>query len=345
MNRNVSALNPSRILILKFGALGDVVLITAALKSIRERYPAAHITCLVGEAYVSILQDQPVLNAVIPLPQVLVKRWQLGALFQMAQQLRRECFDLLIDFQNNKKSHLLGWLSRIPYRLGYDRKWGVLLNLPVTLPNKKLLPADHQYAMLAPLSIKQPEPVFLSLQPSEAQRAMALVLLKNQSGPFIGINLSASVRWQTKQWEVNNLIELLRLFNEAGYQTILNGTLDDRDKAEAIVKASHVPVINLVGRANIPELLGVIAQCDLFISPDTAPLHMAAALNVPVIGLFGPTDPERYAPPTKNGVMLSSRPPCAPCHSPVCLIGTHSCMQQLTAKQVFNAACQLGVIQ
>jgi lipopolysaccharide heptosyltransferase II len=343
MSLEMKMFNPKRILIIKLGALGDVVLISAALKAIRAHYPKAHISCLVSEVYAPLLEAQEALDEVHIISQRLVKKWVFFALFKQVHHLRQLGYDLLIDFQNNKKSHLLGWLTRIPRRLGYRRKWGMLLTDPVSLPKEKLLPVDHQFFMLKKLGITKPNEPRLSLSASQSQKLAAQALLQDMSGPFVGINLSASPRWQTKQWTDENLLTFVQLVTQAGYRVILNGTVHEAAKAQYIVQVAGNSVIDLVGKADIPTLLGVISYCDLFVSPDTAPLHMAAALGVPVVGLFGPTDPARYAPPTDKGVMLSVKLPCSPCHAPTCHLGTHACMQQLTAQQVVQAAKQLGL--
>lgn len=323
-----------KILILKFSALGDVILMLPMLQSIRDKYPTAHITFLVADSYAPLLQVIDVIDELITIPEALVKEWHVLKLYKFSRTLDK--YDLLIDLQNNRRSHLLGLFSRIQNRVGFNCSWGWMLTSASAVPDRNMKPIARLYAILYKLDISMPNTFAAVLSVTQDVKAKALRLIGDNNKKIIGINLSASPRWQSKCWELVNIIELTQMASNAGYLVVLNGTSEQSENAAKIVNAVDGHIVNLVDKTNLPTLLGVIDCCDVFISPDTGPLHMAAALGVPSIGLFGPTSLARHAPVAANSISLSINSSCSPCYKQVCPLGTHECMQNLSSSKVFK---------
>lgn len=319
------------ILIMKFGALGDIILSTPSISAIREQFPSSKITILVGEEHSFLLSSNPSVYNTIELPKAFLKNWSFREFAKLIKRIQRESYDLVIDFQNNKKSHLLGFFSRIPVRLGYHRKFGGLLTHSIDDDAKHLAPVEHQYYLLKELGIRCTEKRYLTLQENFSKKNH--IQLPN---PIVGINLTTSPRWKTKHWDSNNICMMVKKLLIRGYDVVLTGAEDYMHNLSSVSNIDTKRVVNLVGRTCLTQLISTIAQCCLYISPDSAPLHIAAALDIPIIGLFGPTDPKRHAPPYKVGAMMSTGMACSPCYKTQCRFKTNNCMKSLTPDLVLS---------
>jgi lipopolysaccharide heptosyltransferase II len=326
----------SNILIIKLTAIGDVVLSTAAFKAIRHKYPNARIYCLTSPQAASVIETRPHIN------EVIVFDYQangLKGLLHKAQELRRHHFDKVIDLQNNRVSHLLSFLSIPKESYGYDNgKFSFLLSKKIKNNIRNIPPVEHQFRILKILGIDYDPELKLELFPSLKDEAYVQELLDGEwlSGPhvFVGLNISASQKWPTKNWPVEHMAKLCDILGQKNIRVILTG--ENKDKAlsrQLIAKARSKPA-SFVGKTNILQLAALIKRCQAYISPDSAPLHVAASMQVPIIALFGPTDPVRHMPPAEKQVILNKPMKCSPCYSNVCKIKTHACMVDISPEEV-----------
>ncbi len=337
-----------RILVIKLGALGDVVLISPSLRLLRTRYPKAHIALLVDEKFYEVAIQFPYVDEVIVYRRGKA-RGRFRRYLKVFKKVRAARFDISIDFQNTRKTHLLAYLAGIPKRLGYGR--GLFRSvLTAAQPGFKdpLPPIPHQFRVLRALGLGMGScDETLELRPSGVASASAERLLAENglgtSGEkklLIGFALSASAKWPSKNWPLENYIQLGRtLIERYPAQMVLFGTASELSLTEAF--SEHFPegsVIDLVGKTGIGELLGVIQRMDLLVGPDSAPLHIASAFHVPLIGLFGPTDARRHAPLGEKKVIFQKSVPCGPCYERECPIKTHDCMKLITVDEVLTAA-------
>jgi ADP-heptose:LPS heptosyltransferase len=157
----------------------------------------------------------------------------------------------------------------------------------------------------------------------------------------VGINIAASARWATKNWPVEYIGRLCDILAAKNIRVIVTGLEKDRDLAKQLLVLTKTKPAVLVGKTDLLELASVIKHCKVFISPDSAPLHIAAAMNVPVIALFGPTSSQRHMPPVKTAVIMEKKPACAPCYSTQCKVKTHVCMRDITPEEVAQQIYQL----
>jgi ADP-heptose:LPS heptosyltransferase len=123
-------------------------------------------------------------------------------------------------------------------------------------------------------------------------------------------------------------------------RVLITGTKDDKKIAEELLKLCKSKPIVAVGKSNILQLVSLIRRCRVFVTSDSAPMHIAAASNVGFVVLFGPTDPARHAPPTEKCVIVRKKLSCSPCYNPRCHQGL-TCMNKITAEEVFEAVKQL----
>jgi len=336
-------MNATKILIIKLTAAGDVVLSTAAFAAIREKFPNAHIYCLTSPAASPIIQGTPAINETIIFDP---NAKGIRAVLSKARELRRYHFDKVIDLQNNRISHLLAFLSWPKESYGYaNGKFSFLLSKKIKNNVRNIPPVEHQFRILKMLGIEYTPQLRLSLNPSEKDDAHVQQLLEAEwltgSQVFIGLNISASAKWPTKNWPMDHIIKLCDILGPKNIRIVLTGENKDKLLSRNIIAKAKTKPASMVGKTSILQLASLIKQCKVYISPDSAPLHVAAAMGVPVIAFFGPTDARRHMPPADTGVVLHKPLKCSPCYSPVCKIRTHACMTTISADEVAQKVLQL----
>ena len=332
--------NLMNILVIKISAIGDVVLITASLKAIRKKFPKAKIYCLVGKESRKILKKCPYLDGLIV---VDLKDKDKGCVrfLRLAAQLRRYRFDKIIDFQNNRKSHLLAFLSFAKESYGYDNgKWGRLLTHPLRKYKNNISPVKHQFQLLNQLGIPYSVNTKLELWPSEKDKQYVEELLDAEwlgnSKNIVGINIAASEKWQTKNWPVENIARLCDMLAVKNVRVIITGMEKDKSLTQKLLSLTKAKPAILAGKTDILQLAALIKKCKVFITPDSAPMHVAAAMKIPLIAFFGPTSPTRHAPPAKNKIIVNKQLTCTPCYKPHCKILTHACLKEITPEEVME---------
>ncbi len=333
------------ILVIKIGSLGDVVLVTASLKAIREKYPYAKIYCLVGKESRKVLQNCPYLDGIIVGD--LKPRWRgwIRTLI-LSYKLRKYRFDKIIDFQNNRRSHLLAFLSFPRESYGYDNgKLGNLLTHPLKEYHNDIPAVEHQFQLLRMIGVLAPTQVSLQLWPSAKDREYVQELLETEwvgnAQRIVGINIAASIKWQSKNWPVEYIARLCDLLASQNIRTLITGMEKDKLLVGQLLAATKSKPVNFVGRTDILQLAALIERCSVYITPDSAPLHVAAAMRTPLIAFFGPTDSRRHRPPARDMIVLERKLACAPCYSPQCLILTHACLREITPEEVVRKVIEL----
>ena len=334
------ALSNFKILIIKLSSLGDIILSTAALRAIREKFSRENykISFLVSQESKDLLLRSPYIDDLL-VCDLKHKDHGLRGLWEMARILRKKNFDFVIDLQNSRKSHLLAYLSGSINRYGYEnKKLSFLLNNRVVNDKTGVDPITHQFKILKMLGVDLLDNA-LELWPSAEDFKKVEELLNaqwlSQAQKIVGINISASKRWQTKLWPQEHLVRLCEELGLHDIRVVITGTQEDLAAANSLLdQLKNTKVINACGKTNINELAVLIKKCDVFISVDSSPLHVASAVGTPFIALFGPTDARRHLPPGKNHILLSKDLACSPCYKTKCR--SKRCMQAITPEEVMN---------
>lgn len=329
----------TNILVIKLGAVGDIILIGASLKALREKFPKARLSCLVGREGLSLLQGCPYVDDVI----VYDKQKKHKGLFgfrKILLKLRRYRFDKVIDFQNNTRSHLMGWFCFPRTSYGYrNKKMGFLLTNGIVDDLSGLSPVRHQFRVLEMLGIAYHDGVRIEFWPRRDDFEYAKELLHGEwinenNHDIVGINIAASERWSTKNWPIPFLAKLCDMLAADGVRVVITGM--EKDQAfvhDLLAQARSKPAI-LVGKTNILQLAALISLCKVYVTPDSAPLHVAAAMKVPLVALFGPTSPARHVPPGENINVLVKSFECMPCYKTECK--THKCMWGISPSEIYD---------
>jgi len=337
-----------KILIVKLSSLGDVVHALPVLRALREAYPQSHLAWVVEAKFQDLLQGHPDLNEVIV---VEMQKWRrhwtlssLGAMVRVIRHIRRQRFDLVIDLQGLIKSGVVTGLSGAARRLGFHREdcreplSALFTNLQA--PRTQAIPhvVDKNLTLLKPLGLAAGPPRF-SLYPSEtARRYIEHWLLKpagNSHPPLVAVH--AAVGYPTKAWPTERFAALAdRIVRELGAGVLLTWGPGDRHRAEAIGAAMREPYRLGPETPALQQALALYQRLRLFISGDTGPLHLCAAMNVPTVSIYGPTDPARNGPYGPIHRVVVEPQPCSFCFKRTCPT-QHECMDAVSIEQVFDA--------
>lgn len=328
-----------RILVIKLGAIGDIILAIPSLRMIRKRFSNAYIAVLVDAELTASLEYCPYIDEIIPFKRK-DKKNRLRHMKKLVLKLRKSAFDMSVDFQNNTRTHLIAFLAGIPQRYGYTRGvMGKLLTNGVGSFRDSLPPVQHQFRVLNLLGISECDE-HLEMWPSPDDREYIRHILDEwgcaKGQKKVGFVLSASKRWQTKKWPLSHFVELAnRLIQSCGCRIVLIGDMSAKEDSERFLAQRRSEVLDMVGKTSISQLAALMESLDCLVSGDTAPLHVASAMKTNIVALFGPTDPRRHMPPGGKNKVLRKTLACSPCYKETC--ARVRCMQDISVDEVFEA--------
>ena len=335
------ACKKKNILVIKFGAIGDVMLIVPSLRILRNHFPGANISVLIGAESKRILKNCPYIDELILYDKKGRDRGLKG-LLKTSAILRRKNFNMSIDFQNNKTSHLISWLGAVPERFGYDnRKWSFFINKGIKYLDIKVTPLAEQFRLLKSMKIDtMGASTYLEIWPSKDDFSYIDDLLKNawvsDSQVLAGINIGSSRRWETKRWPLKNFARLSDMLAEKDIRVVLVGSNDAASLAKDFIKISSTKPVNAVGMTSVTQLAALIKRCKVFITGDSAPMHIASSMGVDFIALFGPTDPARHFEPNEKGWVVRKDLKCSPCYKSKCR--RNVCMENISVEEIYKLA-------
>jgi lipopolysaccharide heptosyltransferase II len=334
-------LEKPRLLVIKISAIGDAILAVPSFRALRKKFPSAHITCLVGQQAKDVFQRCPYMDELIVCDFKQKDRGGRG-LWRLSKKLVRRRFDLVIDLQNNKKSHFLSYMSFAPERYGYHNgKLSFLLNHKIKDPGDSIGPVEHQFRVLKMLDILDDDKR-LEIWPSEEDKAFADNFLAGHNADpqwLIGINIGVSPRWESKRWLGRRFVQLCDELSQEGFQVLLTGGPSDAPFAKSILAGMKSKPLCAVAQTTLMQLASLIGKCRAFVTSDSAPLHVAIAMGTPVVALFGPTDARRHMPPASAAIVLQKG--CLPCYEEACKKRNHLCMTKIGVDDVMRAIEQL----
>ncbi len=331
------AVDVQRILVIKIGAIGDVILSVPSLRVIRNNYPKAFISVLIGDKSRHVLKRCPYIDDII-IYERKGKGISLTGLINISGVIRKQAFDISIDLQNNTKSHLAAWLGSVPRRYGYDnRKFGFLLNNGLRYLRIGAGPCEEQFRILKKAGIDTiGASRRLEMWPSKEDFTYIDDFLKNEwvgeGQVLVGINIGCS--WATKRWPLKCFARLSDMLSERDIRVVVTGSREETALYKGFSEMTRSKIINAVGRTSITQLAALIKKCRAFVTGDSAPMHIASSMDVYCVSLFGPTDPRRHVEPTEKGVVIYKELSCSPCYKSDCK--NVKCMEKITVEEVFK---------
>jgi heptosyltransferase-3 len=328
---------PERILVIKLRYVGDVLLATPVLSRLREGFPKAHLAMLVNPGTDDVVQDHPALDEVL-----VLERGNLARQWRFVRELRRRPFDLVIDLTDGDRSAFLSWLSRAAVRLGYNSegRWRGLLYTQVVAADRFGMHAVryHLKAVEALGLAGQPSAPILTVAPEARQEADRLLGEAGVDGKRPFVCLHPGARWWFKAWPADRYAALADLIQtETLAQALFLGGDQERSLESRIAAGMKTPLRSLIGKTGLQALAAVLERAVLMVSNDNGPMHMAAALGVPVIGLFGPSDPAVWGPWGDGHRTFYKGLDCRACFHPDCFRGEQNCMRLITLDEVCAA--------
>lgn len=327
--------------------LGDAIMAVAALSALRRHFPhaALHVLCQANVA--AVLQHNPDVDEILSYHKPSGWLHRLHH-FEVIEMLQCGEYDLGILLTNSFSSAWWFWRGHVRYRLGYAMHWrSWLLNCALPLPaqiEKQHMVLTYKQ-LLAPLGIapdEQPPKLFLS---SEEQATAVAFLshcnIKVGEDIVIGINPGAAYG-RSKCWLPESFhalaVQLMR--RDARVRLLFFGDASLKHLIDTICLGFSERVINLAGRTTLRELMALINLCQVVVSNDSGPMHVAAALKRPVVALFGSTNPTKTGPYSDNAIVLYKKVACSPCYRRVCPIDMR-CMTQISVEEVMAAIQKL----
>jgi heptosyltransferase-1 len=350
---------PENVLLVKLSAIGDVIHTLPVLNAIKRHYPKARITWLVEEAAASLIEGHQALDRVLVSKR---KRWLKGlsgpARFQhikaaiaFIRDLRDTRYDLILDFQASLKGGVLIALARGSRKVGFGKglehqEYSYLfLNEKVPAVDMEIHALTRGLSMLASIGVPTGGPIEYRLPVSQNDRQAVAKLLKIESGdnPEKIIAINPVAQWETKLWENAKFAELAdTLVDRYAVNVVFSGGAADRPVVEDICARMRNRVLNLSGRTTLKELAALYEQAACLISTDTGPMHLGAAVGIPVVALFGPTAPGRTGPFGDGHRVIRAPIECAPCFKRNC--DPAHCMRKIEVAQVIDGIEQLGIL-
>lgn len=324
---------PKKILIIKPSSLGDVIHSLPFLNSLRDCFPEAEIHWVIAKGFSELLDGHPMIDKLWIINKDQWKKLsrikdtvdEVRALFSA---LRKEKFDIAIDLQGLLRSGLIAMASGAKIRIGLkgfkEGREGSRFFYTHRVSGGKFVHAVERYMRVSD---------FLGCDTSEIKFPLGDVSNALPDGidpPYAVIVPGA--RWQAKKWQSQRFGELASMLQ---IKSLIIGTKADNEIADEIVKASKGNAVSIAGKTTLKELIGILRNARFVICTDSGPMHIAAALSVPVFALFGTTTPLRTGPYGDIHTIITAGVPCSPCFKKKC--DDLRCMDKITVEMLYNA--------
>jgi heptosyltransferase-2 len=334
-----------RLLIRGTNWIGDVVMTLPALAAIRRKWPRARIAVLAKPWVAEIYRLSPDVDEVIPFAEPGRHAGLLGKL-RLSRELRGRGFSAAILLQNAIEAAILATLAGIPLRAGYNadgRGWLLTHSVRRTKAIRRVHQIDYYLEMVRALGCPPAErEACLRPGPDYGETAESLCrrLGIDAARPLIGLAPGAAYG-PAKKWFPDRFAAVAdRLLAATGGQAVLFGSEGDRASTAAVARHAGHPLIDVAGRTNLKEAIALMARCALFISNDSGLMHVAGALGVPTIAIFGSTNPKTTSPAGRRSIVIHHNVPCGPCLKPVCPTDFR-CMDLIGVEEVATEALRL----
>ncbi len=339
-----------KILVRATNWIGDAVMSLPALRALREARPKAHIAILARPWVADVYARERFCDQL--LPYAAAKGWQdLPSRLRIARELRKHAFDVAILLPNSLDSALTPWLAGIPERIGYARDGrSMLLSRAIARPRKGEIPAHERFYYLELLrraglidAVGESSEIRLDGARDAAQAGLARFEVLGLGTRVIGVSPGAAYG-TAKRWLPERFAEAAAsLAVQVDGTVALFGSTDERELCAAIlrqVQAAGVRGHNFAGQTTLNQFIDQAAACTAYLTNDSGAMHIASALGVPTVAVFGATDHVGTGPTGSSAMIVREAVECAPCLKRECPID-HRCMTRVSAQRVAETALTL----
>ena len=339
-----------RILIIRLSAIGDVVHTLPAVHLLKKQFPACRITWAVEEVAADLVACYEGIEDVIVSKRTawmaaLRRGNALAACTEAAaflRGLRRDEFDLVLDFQGLFKSGLLAGLARGKRTIGFAH---AREGAPFFYTEKAPAPNFNEHAivrhmgLLRYMGIQDDAMVFAQLWGQQQEQSVQKLLgghAPDSAGPLIVVHPCAA--WPTKCWDAGRVAAVCDSLRKTfSARIVFVGAAAEQAHVSGIIARMAEPTVSLAGRTTLRELACVLARSSLMVAMDSGPMHLACAVGTPVVALFGPTAPWRTGPFGSRHSVIRKELDCSPCYrKKTCPLGHHRCMADITVEDVLE---------
>ncbi|MGB2601063.1 MAG: lipopolysaccharide heptosyltransferase II [Candidatus Omnitrophota bacterium] len=331
---------PKRILVFELNWLGDILFSFPLLRALRKAYPEAYIACTVVPRYVDLLVNNPWINDVHALSDTNSLS-SLGEKLAFIGMIRKERYDMCFLLKSSRTKAVMAALAGIRERIGFTGKDASLTNL-VEMPMGHIHRADQILALAGAVGVTNADGTYEYFVSDEDTERAEAVLHEVGGGLRRMIALNPGGNWAAKRWPRDNYIQLGKMLLDRfdDLEVMITGAKKDIDLAKEIVeRVGSERCYSVAGKTGLNELAVFFKRCDLAISADSGPLHLASAVGTTTIGIFGPTSSEITGPRGRaKNIVLAKNVECKiPCYVKNC-DRDHYCIISINAEEVYDAA-------
>jgi heptosyltransferase-1 len=354
-----SDLNGKKILFVRLSSLGDLILTLPTLKAIKDRYPQTYVAWLVQETFQDVLTGNPYLDEIIPVDLLSVTdkyatpaTWLHGGsrffrnLSKAYRIFREREFDVVLEFQALFKSAVFASLNRGAERYGFKngREMSHLFyNRPIFVRDKTHHAVENYLQFARHFGCSPEKAEFpIHIPPDDEEYIDGLLLQEGIKPEDFVVFVSATARWHSKFWDQGAFArvcdELVRRF---GAKLVFSGLPSEKGYLQGITTLMQEDALILAGRTTIKQFLALIKRSRLYVGVDSGSMHAAAAFGVPVVALFGPSNPRWIGPYGQKHGIVTLDLPCAPCNKREC--PDRSCMLRISPEMVLEKVREIAL--
>ena len=315
------------ILFITLSNLGDIILTTPVLEKLHDEFPRACIDVVTGTPGMDIFNAHPAVREII----VHKKRLSVKERIQLVVNLRRSRYDLVVDLKNSLIPYIVG----APFHTGFLKTPGIVHKKDEHLLKLRGLGMDP-FSLGAFRHETSDTNFFIPITDDDRNYIDEIMDLEGKQAVVI----SSGAKSHLKRWDAQKYAVLAdKLISELGCKVFVIGNDDDREVVRRVISRMKESVTDLCCKTSIGALAELISRADLVITNDSAPLHVASAVNALTVAVFGPSDERKYGPLAEGSVVVKPEVPCRPCEKALCAKGfDEGCISQVTVEEVFQAA-------
>lgn len=337
-----------KILVINLMHIGDLLLVTPVLRTLRTNYPDAQLVLLADEKLADLVKYNENLSQLLTIDKKGYHN-SLGRYLAFVADIRRQQFDLVINLHANERASFIAAFSGAKKIIGYS-SWGLGIFFDLVVENRKRI--KHQVhadfdVLEEGMGITNIDDRGIEMWLDSAAEQKAAELWREafpeSNLPVVGLNIGAS--WPTKRWPVEYFADLADRLLVAGYGVVyFGGPMDKELVAEAtqlMKQKDHPRMASLTGKVKLLELAALLKKCQVLVTNDSGPMHIAVAMNVPLVSMFGASPIIGFYPYNDRSVILKSEVDCHPCYKHSCRRKNLECMYAISVDTVLAKTLSL----